>query len=122
MRRSCAMSTLLGGGQVCALWTRRTVASLAIVRWRNGVKPVIPHPTRTAADSVRPGFGDNRGMNESQPEPEKPEPQQDQTPSPQRRLQQLRAIPERDRTDAEWDEMNELEIMLASSNRAGAPD
>ena len=42
--------------------------------------------------------------------------------SPQRRLQQLRAIPERDRKDAEWDEMNELEIMLASSNRAGAPD
>jgi len=61
-------------------------------------------------------------MDETQPEqPEQPKPQ-DQAPSPQRRLQQLRSIPERDRTDAEWDEMNELEIMLASSNRAGAPD
>ena len=57
-------------------------------------------------------------MDESQP----PAPPQPEPVSPQRRLQQLRAIPERDRKDAEWDEMNELEIMLASQNRAGAPD
>jgi hypothetical protein len=51
------------------------------------------------------------------------EPQQPPQPvSPQHRLKELRAIPERDRTDAQWDEMNELEIMLASANRAGAPD
>lgn len=37
--------------------------------------------------------------------------------SPRRRLQALLAIPERDRTDEEWDEMNELEIMLAPGNR-----
>ena len=30
-----------------------------------------------------------------------------------RRLQQLLAIPDRQRTDAEWDELNELEIMFA---------
>ena len=48
-------------------------------------------------------------MNESQP------------PSPRARLQELLAIPERQRTDAEWDELNELEIMLASGNRQGAP-
>lgn len=48
-------------------------------------------------------------MNESQP------------PSPRQRLQELLAIPDRQRTDAEWDELNELEIMLASSNREGAP-
>ena len=41
--------------------------------------------------------------------------------SPRARLQQLQAIPERQRTDAEWDELNELEIMLASGNREGAP-
>jgi hypothetical protein len=42
-------------------------------------------------------------------------------PSPRQRLQQLLAIPERDRTDAQWDEINELEIQLASSNRQDAP-
>jgi hypothetical protein len=44
-----------------------------------------------------------------------------QPTSPRARLQELQAIPERQRTDAEWDELNELEIMLASSNREGAP-
>ncbi len=37
--------------------------------------------------------------------------------SPRQRLQELLAIPERQRTEAEWDEINELEIRLASSNR-----
>lgn len=41
--------------------------------------------------------------------------------SPRARLQELLAIPERQRTDAEWDELNELEIKLASGNREGAP-
>lgn len=44
-------------------------------------------------------------MNEQQPN------------SPRRRLQELLAIPERLRTDAQWDEINELEIALASVNR-----
>jgi len=37
------------------------------------------------------------------------------------RLRELLAIPDRERTDAQWDELNELEIVLASSNRQGAP-
>jgi hypothetical protein len=41
--------------------------------------------------------------------------------SPRARLQQLLAIPERQRTDAEWDELNELEITLASAIREGPP-
>jgi hypothetical protein len=41
--------------------------------------------------------------------------------SPRARLQALLAIPERQRTDAEWDELNLLEITLASANREGAP-
>jgi hypothetical protein len=41
--------------------------------------------------------------------------------SPRARLQALLAIPERQRTDAEWDELNELEIMLATGNREGGP-
>lgn len=42
--------------------------------------------------------------------------EQQSTP-PFRRLQELLAIPERQRTDAQWDEINELEIALASANR-----
>jgi len=41
--------------------------------------------------------------------------------SPRARLQALLAIPERQRTDAEWDELNELEIKLAAGNRESAP-
>jgi hypothetical protein len=41
---------------------------------------------------------------------------------PRVRLQALLAIPERQRTDEEWDEINQLEIMLAPGNREGAPD
>lgn len=40
---------------------------------------------------------------------------------PRQRLRELNAIPERDRTDAEWDELNELEIQTAPCNRVGAP-
>lgn len=37
--------------------------------------------------------------------------------SPRRRLQILQAIPDCQRTDEQWDELNELEIMLAPGNR-----
>jgi len=53
---------------------------------------------------------DNAAMDEPQPI------------SPRQRLQELLAIPDRQRTEAEWDELNELEIMLASENREGAPE
>jgi hypothetical protein len=53
-------------------------------------------------------------MNDSQP-PSPPI-------SPRQRLQELLAIPDRNRTDAEWDELNELEITLASGNRTNGPD
>lgn len=36
------------------------------------------------------------------------------------RLRELLAIPDRERSDPEWDELNELEIALASGNRSGA--
>ena len=43
----------------------------------------------------------------------------DQQPIPPRsRLKELLAIPERQRTDAQWEEINDLEITLASANRA----
>lgn len=37
------------------------------------------------------------------------------------RLQECLAVPERQRTDAQWEEINELEIKLASGNRQDAP-
>lgn len=36
---------------------------------------------------------------------------------PRRRIRELLAIPERDRTDEQWDELNELEIQTAPGNR-----
>lgn len=42
--------------------------------------------------------------------------------SPRRRLQELLAIPERLRTEAQWDELNELEITLAAANRTDSQE
>ncbi|PIX98072.1 MAG: hypothetical protein CO126_03045 [Hydrogenophilales bacterium CG_4_9_14_3_um_filter_63_34] len=41
-----------------------------------------------------------------------------QTVPPRRRLQELQAIPDRLRTESQWDELHELEISLAPGNRA----
>jgi len=40
---------------------------------------------------------------------------------PHVRLKELQAIPDKLRTDEQWDELNDLEIKLASVNRQGAP-
>ena len=45
-----------------------------------------------------------------------------QSLSPRQRLQQLLEIPDHQRTDAEWDEINDLEIKLASGNREHTPE
>mgnify|MGYP001764916044 FL=1 len=42
---------------------------------------------------------------------------QPQPSDPRRRLRELLSVPERDRTDAQWDEIIELEIQLAPGNR-----
>lgn len=74
-------------------------------------------------------------MNEEQPteqpavdtptsEPLAPEPVRNEPPAPdpRRRLRELLAIPDHQRTDAIWDEIIELEICLAPGNRIqGAP-
>lgn len=41
---------------------------------------------------------------------------------PRRRLRELLAVPERDRSDEQWDEIVELEISLAPGNRLDSPD
>lgn len=55
--------------------------------------------------------------------PAAPAPTQTPPPAPafdpRRRIRELLSIPERDRTDAEWDELNELEIQTAPGNRLG---
>lgn len=56
---------------------------------------------------------------EQQPAPVRNEPQ---APDPRRRLRELLAIPDHQRTDAIWDEIIELEICLAPGNRVhGSP-
>ena len=79
--------------------------------------------------------GDNMQMNEEQPiepppseaapeEQPPPEPQriEPQLADPRRRLRELLAIPDHQRSDAIWDEIIELEICLAPGNRVqGAP-
>ncbi len=57
-------------------------------------------------------------MNQEQPPTPQP-PQAPLPPDPRRRLRELLSIPERDRTDAQWDEIIELEIQLAPGNRIG---
>jgi len=37
------------------------------------------------------------------------------------RIKELLAIPDRERSDAQWDELNELEIMMAVSSRQAMP-
>jgi len=79
--------------------------------------------------------GDNEKMNQDKPETHQAPPSQaterkesDAVPvaptpqDPRRRLRELLAIPERDRSDPVWDEIISLEIQLAPGNRApGAP-
>ena len=51
------------------------------------------------------------------PDSAPPQPPQPQPFDPRRRLRELLSVPERDRTDAQWDEIVELEIQLAPGNR-----
>jgi len=58
-------------------------------------------------------------MNTQSPPPSDTPPAQPAQPQfdPRRRLRELLSVPERDRTDAQWDEIVELEIQLAPGNR-----
>lgn len=59
-------------------------------------------------------------VNEENPAPASPPLSSPGTPAfdPRRRIRELLSIPDRDRSDAEWDELNELEIQTAPGNRA----
>ena len=62
-------------------------------------------------------------MNDQNPE-NPPSIQQPAAPANdnRRRLRELLSIPERDRTDEQWDEIVELEIQLAPGNRVSASE
>jgi hypothetical protein len=72
------------------------------------------------------GNMDNDQVTSEQPEEGQPaqEPQGENATAapraqdPRRRLRELLAVPERERSDAAWDEIIELEIQLAPGNRA----
>jgi hypothetical protein len=70
----------------------------------NEEQPIEQAPPPEAAPSDR----------KAPPEPGRNEPQ---APDPRRRLRELLAIPDHQRTDAIWDEIIELEICLAPGNR-----
>lgn len=70
------------------------------------------------------GSEDNAVMNDEKPISEQPieaPPLEPQAQDPRRRLRELLATPERERTDAVWDEIIALEIELAPGNRATSP-
>lgn len=66
-------------------------------------------------------FGDNEYMsqpNDTEALPSE-QPQPVVVPDTRRRLRELLSIPESVRTDAQWDEIIELEVQLAPGNRIG---
>ena len=65
----------------------------------------LQHSCRASLLNDSRGVVHNVGMNDPQPI------------DPRRRIRELMAIPDRDRTDEEWDELNELEIRTAPGNR-----
>jgi hypothetical protein len=70
------------------------------------------------------GSEDNAVMSDEKPIPDQPieaPPLEPQAQDPRRRLRELLATPERERSDAVWDEIIALEIELAPGNRATSP-
>lgn len=61
-------------------------------------------------------------MNTPNPENPPANPPVQQPTDNRRRLRELLSIPERDRTDEQWDEIIELEIQLAPGNRISSGD
>ena len=110
------------------------------MRWGRGCNNAIPRetcPTRGYNSTLAEKrlSEDNTGMNDEQPtteehpvdvppvEAERSEvhPVERQALDPRRRLRELLAIPDRERSDALWDELIALEIQLAPGNRAQSP-
>lgn len=74
----------------------------------------IDQPVVDAAPSEQQSTTAPAGSEQAPAAPVRNEPQ---APDPRRRLRELLAIPDHQRTDAIWDEIIELEICLAPGNR-----
>ena len=73
-----------------------------------------PKPEQPTAEQPKPEQHEAENADEAQ----RAEQRQAEQRRGQPRLRELLAIPERDRSDAVWDEIIELEITLAPGNRA----
>jgi len=78
----------------------------------NEEQPIEPPPLESARNE-QPA-AEPAPNEQPAPEPVRNDPQ---LPDPRRRLRELLAIPDHQRTDAIWDEIIELEICLAPGNR-----
>lgn len=96
------------------------VPSVAKVSRPKIQREIQPEPTAEAQQEIPPP-ADMQPDAEVAVDVEAGRPAAPPLPDPRRRLRELLAIPDRDRTDALWDELIELEIQLAPGNRALPP-
>ncbi|TAJ20472.1 MAG: hypothetical protein EPO47_04885 [Rugosibacter sp.] len=83
----------------------------------------VPETNATEPASFVPGFSTPDPVSVARAtQPAEFKPATPPMPDPRRRLRELLAIPDRDRTDALWDELIELEIQLAPGNRVQSPN
>jgi hypothetical protein len=82
-------------------------------------QPDTEQPKPEQPKSEQPALEQPRSENAD--EAQRAEQRQAEQRRGQPRLRELLAIPERDRSDAVWDEIIELEISLAPGNRAVGP-
>ncbi|MDO9450823.1 MAG: hypothetical protein Q7J21_10090 [Rugosibacter sp.] len=114
---------------------RKSVASSVEVALDVSAKASVEAPIEKQADSPLPEasaaepapFAPVLSMPDPVPvaraiQPTELKPAAPTMPDPRRRLRELLAIPDRDRTDALWDELIELEIQLAPGNRVQSPN
>jgi hypothetical protein len=82
----------------------------------NEEQPIEQPPTEPAHNEQRPAEPVRKEQSPAEFVRSEPQP-----PDPRRRLRELLAIPDHQRTDALWDEIIELEICLAPGNRVQGP-
>lgn len=73
--------------------------------------PAVPPAASSTNEPPAPAAQPAQPVPQAAPVPQAP------SFDPRRRLRELLAVPERDRSDEQWDEINELEIQLAPGNR-----
>jgi len=87
-------------------------------------QPGEPQPAEAPRDEAPRDEAQRNEAQRSEAQRSEAQPAEPQERDARRRLRELLAIPERERTDALWDEIVSLEIQLAPGNRApsGQPD